>query len=141
MFKDVKDKLVNILTTLTGSGQPIQQVFGYMEPSPEAYPCAMVSITGNSNETRLDSDSNLQLVEFVIRVFIPQENNQDREDQRLMLTDAIFDAFRTSANIDTLGGLVDKFDLYVGNPVATNEDQPVFGFDLLVQASKLRTIS
>lgn len=141
MFKTVKNKLVTILQTLEGTAKPLKEVFGYIEPTPQLYPCAMVRLTGTSTEVRLDSASNEMVMEFTIRILMRVDNTETTEDQRLDLLDSIMDAFRTASNIDTLGGIVEKFDINSMIPIETSEDQPVFGFDLIVQASKIMLIS
>ncbi len=141
MFKDLKTKLVSVLSTITGDNKPLKAVYGYMEPSRQSYPCALVRVAGGSQEIRLDSDSNELVMEFVIRVIIREKNTEAVEDQRLDLIDSVLGAFRTTANVDTLNGLVEKFDIASITPLDINEDQPVFGFDILVQASKIQFIS
>jgi len=141
MFKAIKDKLVTILETLKGTNQPLKEVFGYIEPTPQLYPCAMVRISGTSTETRLDTNSNEVNAEFTIRVLLRVDNSEDAEDQRLDLIDSILDALRSATNVDTLGGTVEKFDVSSILPIEVNEDQPAFGFDLIVNASKIKTIS
>lgn len=141
MFKTVRDKLVTILETLEGTSKPLKEVFGYMEPIPQLYPCAMVRVSGTSTETRLDTSSNELVMEFTIRVLIRADNTKATEDQRLDLIDSIIDAFRSTSNVDTLGGIVEKFDITSIIQIEANEDQPVFGFDLIVNASKIRLIS
>lgn len=141
MFKTVKDKLVDILETLEGTSKPLKEVFGYIEPSPQLYPCAMVRLTGTSSELRLDSASNEMTMEFTIRVLMRVDNTEAAEDQRLDLLDAIMAAFRTPTTVDTLGGIVEKFEINSMIAIETNEDQPAFGFDLVVNASKIMLIS
>lgn len=141
MFKTVKDKLKTILQTLEGTGKPLKEVFGYIEPTPQLYPCAMIRVSGTSTESRLDSGSNELMMEFTIRVLLRVDNSETAENQRLDLLDSIMDAFRTSANVDTLAGTVDKFDVHSMIQIETSEDQPAFGFDLIVQASKMMLIS
>ena len=141
MFKEVKDRLVTILGTITGTSQPLKATFGYMNPSPELYPCALVRVQGASQEIRLDTASNLLTMEFVVRVLIREKNTPPAEDQRLTLMTAVTAVFRSAANVDTLAGLVEKFDIISITTIDINEDQPAFGFDLVLQASKIRTIS
>lgn len=141
MFKTVKDKIVTILTTKTGVGQPLQEVYGYMNPSPQNYPVAMVRIAGASSEQRLDTASNVLTMQFVVRVLIREKNSQTTEDLRLDLMTALTDVFRTASNVDTLQGIVEKFDVSEILPIDVNEDQPAFGFDLILIASKIKPIS
>lgn len=141
MFKSIKNKLVDILETLQGTGKPLKAVFGYIEPTPQNYPCAMVRISGTSTENRLDTNSNEVTAEFTIRVLLRVDNSEAAEDQRLDLLDSILDAFRSATYVDTLGGTVEKFDVASIVQIETNEDQPAFGFDLIVNASKIETIS
>lgn len=141
MFKTVKDKIVTILNTKKGVGQPLQEVYGYMNPSPQNYPVAMVRVTGASSEVRLDTSSNVLAMQFVVRVLLREKNSQTAEDLRLDLMTALTDVFRTSANVDTMQGIVEKFDLSEIVPIDVNEDQPAFGFDLILIASKIKPIS
>lgn len=141
MFKTVKDKIVTILTTIKGSGLPLKEVYGYMNPSPQNYPVAMVRVVGVSNEVRLDTASNELTMQFVVRVLIREKNSQTAEDQRLDLMTSLTDVFRLAANVDTLQGIVEKFDVSEIVPIDINEDQPAFGFDLNLIASKIKLIS
>ncbi len=140
IHKDIKDKLVTILTTLTGNNKPLQAVFGYGEPSPQQYPCVKVQWVGGS-ETRMDNASNELIMDFHIRVYLREKNTQGAEDQRLDLVTSIHDALRTSANVDTLGGLVHKVEITSESALNVNEEQPVFGFDMNLQVKKLQLIS
>lgn len=140
MFKTVKDSIVTILGTVAGTTKPLKVVFGYMEPSPSQYPCAMVRVV-NGAEIRLDTASNFLTMDFVVRVLIREKNTQAAEDQRLDLMTSIVAVFRSTANVDTLGGIVEEFHVQAITPIDVNEDQPAFGFDLLLSASKIRLIS
>lgn len=140
MFKTVKDSIVTILNTITGSTKPLKVVFGYMEPQPSQYPCALVRVV-NGAEIRLDSASNFLTMDFVVRVLIREKNTQAAEDQRLDLMTNVVAAFRSTANVDTLGGIVEKFDVQAITPIDINEPEPAFGFDLILSASKIRMIS
>lgn len=141
MYKTVKDKIVAILTTKKGTGQPLQEVFGYMNPSPQNYPVALVRVAGVSTEQRLDTASDVLIMQFVVRVLIREKNSQAAEDLRLDLMTTFTDLFRTSSNIDTLQGIVEKFDMSEIVPIDISEDQPAFGFDLILIASKIKPIS
>lgn len=140
MFKAVKDQLETVLNTLVGSTKPLKAVFGYPEPSPQQYPCAVIHYL-DSNEERLDSSSNFLTVRFVLRFMIREKNTAAANNQRLELMDSVYAAFRTSARIDTLGGVCQKFDFGAATMLNASEDQPIFGFDLIVSAGKIELIT
>lgn len=141
MLKTVKDKIVEIFTALSGDGQPLKAVFGYAEPMPQQYPCAMILWNNKAAEERLDSMSNYVPFSFVARVLIREKNDQDAEEKVMELADALTDSLRTTANIDTLQGLVEAFEIGEAQRIHSNEDQPVFGFDLILTGRKIRVIS
>ena len=140
MFKTVKDQIVTVLETLKGTGKPLKNVFGYPEPSPQEYPCAIVHFA-EATEERLDTASNFTTVKFVIRVILREKNTEDANDQRLDILDSIYSAFRSPTYIDTLGGVCQKFDFGSTTMLNASEDQPIFGFDLIVQAGKIELIA
>lgn len=141
MFKSTKNKLVAVLEELTGDNQPLVKVYGYFEPSPQQYPVAMVFVYDGNAETRLDSHSNWLTAVFVIKVQLRVKNSETVENQRLDLIDSVLDKLRSASNIDTLGGTVEKFDVLNILPFDTEADQPLIGFDVVVSASKLVSIS
>ena len=140
MFLAVKDAILDILESLVGTDQPFQEVFGYSEPTPQAFPCAMIrGVSGG--EAAFDSASNLMTANFVIRVLQRVENSESAEDQRLALIDYLCEVFRKKEIVDTLGGIVEQFTISSISFIETNEEQPVFGFDFVVSASKIKLIN
>lgn len=140
-FKATRNSIVAILNTLTGVGQPLQSVFSYFDPQPQAYPCAMIRALGASSEIRLDSASNWLVMKFVIRVMVRTKNTQDGDDQLLDATDAILTALRSSTYVDTLAGAVEQFDIESIEEFEDQTDQPVVGFDITVAAGKIKAIA
>lgn len=140
MFKDIKDQIVTVLGTITGSGKVLKAVFGYPEPSPQQYPCAVVHFI-EATEERLDTASNFVTVKFGIRVMLREKNTLAANDQRLDILEAVHAAFRSHTYIDTLGGHCQKFDFGQVTMLNATEDQPVFGFDLIALAGKIELIT
>lgn len=141
MFKDIRDNLYTILQGLTGSGKPFAECFPYFEVAFENYPAVMVRATGGSSEIRLDSASNLVSAEFTVRILLKAENNEEAENSRLDLIDAVLDEFRKQVNVDTLGGEVEKFDILNINMIEAEEGSPRIGADLVVSGSKIQYIT
>lgn len=139
-FLAVKTKLVSILNEITGEGEPLQKTFAYFEPSPQEFPAAMVRSLGASSEERLDSGSNFLTMLFTIRIVTRTKNTETAEDDLLGVVDAILDKFRAAENVDTLGGIVEKFDILSVEEYESQTDQPIIGFDITVAASKIKAI-
>jgi len=141
-YKTTKDQLVTILTTLTGSGQPLKTVSGWSDPSSEEYPFAYVRISDGGSEERVDSCRNNLHMQFKIVVKIRSKNTLANEDERLTLLDSVLDKLRETAYVDTLGGTVQRFDVLDISPIDIQDaDQPELGFELITQSSLLKTIT
>lgn len=141
MIKTVKDKIVEIFGALAGDNKPLKAVFAYGQPIPKQYPCAMIIWNNRGPEERLDSASNYVPFSFIARVLVREKNDQASEEQVMDLADSLTDALRTVQNIDTLQGLVQSFEIGEAQRLHANEDQPVFGFDLLLTGRKIKSIS
>lgn len=143
-FAAVRDKIVEVLQTLEGSSKPLKKVFSTMAVKADQWPCSKIEFGGFSNE-RYDSASNEITVTFKIKIELRLQNIDNEIDdlttQRMDITTAIVQAFCTNENIDTLGGLVHRFDLTPGESKYENEEIPKMSFYLLAKASKLQMIS
>jgi hypothetical protein len=137
----VRTKLKSIVDGLVGStGKPFKVAYDYFEPQPTGFPCAMV-LWDNANETRLDSCTNEQNTTFKIRVLMTTKNSSAQETLRISVADSLLNAFRTSANVDTLGGTVEKFTLDDVSPISTDAERQYFYFELSITATKAVNIS
>ena len=139
-FIAVKDQLKTIVETLEGTY--LEEVYAYPESNPGKWPCAQIFMSRSPAEVRLESNSNLMGVGFFIRVLLRPDNDETQENLRLTILDALMDAFRTSANVDTLNGTCERFDLLDPEPISTDQaEQPLFGFALPVIAYKIKEIT
>lgn len=125
----VKAKIVELLQTLEGDGLDLKEVFNYIENQPKNFPSASVDIM-ETEETRLTSIENEVHAKFLIRVMIRDSNDATASANRISLINAITDLFRTSDNVDTLAGVVERMEVEKVTAFNANEDMIYIGFDL-----------
>lgn len=135
MLNDIKNTLAVALATLS----ELEVVYTYLKADPSGYPCAMVRIN-SSGESRLDTANNLATAKFTIVVALREANTEDAETQRLDLMDLVPALFREKTLVDTLGGLVEIFDVTDCQAMDSYADQPLTGFYFVVSASKIMPI-
>lgn len=139
MIKTIFEKVVEVMETLKGTGQPLAEVYGYPEPSPQLFPCAIMDISGGLTQEDTSSMSKWLTVNVVVRVMIRQRNAQEATLLRLDIMDKVIEAFTTEDVVDDLGGVCDLLDIPSIEPlfVAGSSDQPLFGFDIIISAKKV----
>lgn len=142
-FKTTKDKLKTILDGLTGttSAKLFAESFGYLEPSPKKFPCAMIGTFAGSSEQTIDSAYNGTTMQFVIRCYFENENDQSTHDLLLTTLDSLLAELRKDDNY-TLGGTVQRLDVAPNIIVYYTDqtEQPVIGFDIVINVLKLNQI-
>lgn len=137
----IKSALVAAMEEMTGSGQPLKAVYRFNKTGAAAYPYACVLFAGTGGKVRLDSASDFLISRFTIRVVIDAENSEEEEEQIISLTDAVLNKFMTSANIDTLGGACDRFDIAASPLFVENAEMTVRGVEFSIEAAKRILIS
>ena len=137
-FKATKDAIVTIL----GNVSTIGTVYGYPEPSPADWPCAIVVATGGSFEQRFDNQNNELRMEFKITVMIQLDYTQAKFDLLYEVADAAIAELRKTSN-DTLAGTVHAFDVApaIEFVYTTDAAQPTMACTFTVAARKLMSIT
>jgi len=138
MTKDIYLKIVEIVESLKGTGEPLAEVYGYPESHPTLFPCVIMDSEGGSSND-ISSNSKFITVNVVIRVLLRQRNASEATLQRLDIIDAFFARFYNSDNIDDLDGVADIVDIptFTTMFIIGTADQPLFGFDIIITAKKV----
>lgn len=138
-FIDIKDAIITVLESLKGEGKPFAEVYDELKEMPDTYPCAMVDISGASDE-RFDTANNEVTVGFLIRVLVLSDNTATSRNQRIEIAQQVMDEFRKAANVDTLGGLVHRMNVRQTRFYDTQGSDPVLVFDMELSLSFLSPI-
>lgn len=142
-IREIVDKLYDVVSEISGPGQPLQTVYKRLRAASQQFPYACVDIFEESTSVRFDTSSNENVYSFIIRVVLLDQNSQDDADLRVDIADAVVDKLNSSNVVDTLGGTVCRLD-YRG-PLPYYEpslfEQPVMGFDIIVSAGILKPIT
>ena len=143
MIKDIYNRAVEVMTQLKGTGQPLAEVYGYPEGSPQLFPCAIMDIEGGMTQEDTSSMSKWLSAKIIIRVLIRQKNAEVATIQRLEIMDAVLAKFTTTQYIDDLGGVCDLLDISAIEPmfISGTSEQPLFGFDIILTAKKVMRAS
>lgn len=139
-FLQAKNKIKEILDTLTGAGATdlFSESFDYLEPSPKEFPVAMIGTFSGSGETIIDTAYNATVMQFVIRAYFENGNDAEAHDLMLGTLDSLLAELRKNDHY-TLDGTVQKFEVSPNIIVYYTDqtDQPVIGFDVIVNVLKL----
>jgi len=146
---EIRDKLVEIVEELAGAGQPLTQVYGRLKssyntnPTALLFPFAMVDVFEQSASERLDTASNLNTYSFIIRTVLRDKNKQEDADLRITIMEAFTDKLIENDVVDTLDGVVCKFDVVNITPFYDPDTygQPIMGFDIIVNAAIIKSIT
>ena len=136
-IKANKDALVTVLEELEGAGQPLQDVFGFMNPTLDRFPVAMVAYASGGTKTRLDTSADWLTSNFEVYVIFRESKTQDDVDQVYTVLDQVISKLTSTTNVDTLGGTVEKFDVVSIDPVQFTDATNVMGFRILVSMSEI----
>lgn len=136
-IKANKDALVTVLEELEGVGQPLQDVYGYLNPTLDRFPVAMVGFAGGGRKTRLDTSADWLTTVFEVYVIFRESKTQTDIDQIYTTLDTVLNKLNSAANIDTLGGTVEKFDVDNFEPVQFTDATNVMGFKIQVSMSEI----
>lgn len=126
-------KIVEVMETLTGSGQPLVAVYAYPNASADLFPFAIVDIEQGSQE---DESSNLKILKqnFIVRCLFRQKSTEAATIQRIETLGLLIEKFTESGIADYLDNTVLGMDLTKIDPfVVSGSDQPIFGFDVIIQ--------
>lgn len=125
----VKAKIKTLLETKEGTGEPLNEVYGYIEVEPRLYPCALVEYLEHI-ELRLDDATNELTVKYLVKVLINDANDLTTSTTRMGLIQELTDMFRSY--VDTLDGIVTRFDVESVKAFNSSEDVPYSGFDIVL---------
>ena len=100
----------------------------------------MIRMFGGSREEKLDTDNDLLTMGFVIRVLFRSDSDAANETLKENVIDDILEKLRESANVDTLDGTVEKFEVLEVVPTEHGEGDPLTGFDVMVACAKIKAI-
>ena len=132
-----KDAIVLVLNGLVGAGQPLEAVYGYMNPTIEKLPCALVNFAEGGRDIRLDTSANWLSSFFAVYIVFRESKTQADVDQVYTTLDQVLDVFNSSSNVDTLGGAVESFNIESIDPVQFQEATVMMGFRILISMSEI----
>jgi len=135
----IKAKIKTILETKEGTGQPLNEVYGYWEQQPEKFPCAILEYFESGAEKRDTQQENEVNHKYRIRVAIRDTNNQTESDLRMSLIEDMTNLFRTATNVDTLDSEVHRFEVESVKAFNSSEDMQYSGFDMIISTFFLKT--
>lgn len=141
MIQTIKSKIITIVSTLKGDEKPLTDVYDFISSEVITFPIAMVEYMESPNEERLDTATNLITAKFLIKVFLNNHNDSGTSTLRITLIEVISNLFRTPANVDTLDGVVNLFDIEQIQVFNSYQDQPYSGFDLIIKTQFTKSIS
>lgn len=125
-------KLVEIMETLTGSGQPLNAVYGYAIPTQRLFPFAVIDMDKGS-QTDEASKTKLVTQDFIIRVLFQQTGEEDATNTRIEVLDTVLEKFTEEGIADYLDDTVIGMDLTSWQAFAVDAgEQYVIGFDVVV---------
>lgn len=122
-LKNIKNAIQNYLEEIAGTDEKIRKIYGYFEPVPTEFPCAMVYLQ-TFDEERLDFGSNTVNADFIVKLCIPQPPEADYsvlEDLRLDCVQSIVDKLNSQSAAETLGGVCYSAIITTGEPEYDNE--------------------
>lgn len=137
----INTAIFTILDTLDGSGQPLSVVYDWPNPDPASLPCAYVVWQG-SRESVLDTASDEELADFVVRVILRDDNNEDTYDALLSVVELVKAELRKDDH-RTLGGLVTHFEVSPRMEAFRTSEAtfPLVYCDLLITVHTLQSIT
>lgn len=135
-FLSVKEKLQTILNELASSdsSQPFLKIVGNVDPDIDEFPYVMLETIGGGSE-RLDSASNLINKQIQIRAIWKNDTTEEVENAILDAMDKTMEKLLSIANLDTLDGTTDKFDIVSIDRFSATEDEQYMGFIVLCEAT------
>jgi len=134
-----RNKLIEVLDGLDGASEIFQKFYKVLVAEPEGFPVLMLHPLEGSTETRLDSNSNFVTMRYEAVALWNQSDDEALGTAIATAMDAVMDEFRTSALVDTLGGVVEKFDITPPEPIQTEGETPLTGFRVIFTGSERRT--
>lgn len=126
-------KIVEVMEELTGTGQPFLAVYAYPNANAELFPFAIVDIEQGSQS---DESSNMKILRqnFIIRCLFRQKSTEAATIQRIQALGLVIEKFTEAGIADYLDDTVLGMDLIKIDPfTVSGSDQPIFGFDIVVQ--------
>lgn len=137
MIKEIKDQIVACLGGVT----QLQQVFGYWEPTPMAFPNAMVDIHTGGSDTTYTNENKMVGIRFFIHVTIRGNNSLDNANLRCALLDACISALHGATYVCDLNGTTDIMTIESIEPFFDdNSESPKLGFDIILKTQNLLTV-
>lgn len=136
----VYDKIVEIMQELTGTGQPFAAVYAYPNASAEVFPFAIVDVERGSQS---DEASNKKILKqnFIIRCLFRQKSTEAATEQRIRAMGLVVEKFTESGRADYLENTVHAMDIVSIDPfVVSGSDEPIFGFDMILQCQMSMTV-
>lgn len=138
-YTTFRNKLISVLGTLAGVGKPFQEFHPVLKAKPGGFPVLMLNPIEGSTEIRLNTNSNFVTMKYQVIALWNVEDTDDLGVKIAAAMDSVADAFRTSAYVDTLDGVVDKFDVSAPEPIQTEGDNPLVGFRVVFSGGERRT--
>lgn len=135
--KTIKAQLVACLNTVSA----FEQVFGYFEPLPQEFPCAMVTMyKGGLNEAYTNTQNMIEK-RFLIHIELRGKNTEAQEELRMDIVDAVVAALNSTTYAYDANNTTDIFAVEAVEPF--NDDQgehPKIGVDIIVSAKEIDSI-
>lgn len=140
MITDIHAQLVLVMNELAGDGQPFSEIFPYPVAMPKVFPFAMIDIDGGIAQTDEASNAKILRTNFIVRCLFRQENSEAATAQRMEVLDQVLEKFTEQGIADYLNNTVLGMDIKSIETFAIDEEQPVFGFDVIIECRTLMEV-
>lgn len=128
------ETLKTILSPLAGAADsfPLSEVNAYSKKTDLELPALNLSIEAGLEINREDSRHNERTTTVTARLIFPNKDGETAELARLDVLDSVMDKFDEEANIDTLSGVQDIWEVTEITRFDVDEPEPLTGFEFSI---------
>lgn len=136
----IYDKLVEILETLKGDGQPFVEVYGYNEPDNNVFPIACVDLIDGGIQENASSHTKTLKNNFLISCLFRQAVSTEASRQRMLVLGQVYQKFTEDGIADYLGGTTERLDISHRLRIAESGNQPIYILEFLLDTYNVMTV-
>ena len=134
LYVNFISKVKEILDPLAGPEEekPLSAVYIQTPKDEIKFPCVTLDYEGPDSVEREDSDNNMQNLTITARLLFPDKDGEEAYLLRLEVLQTVLDQFNTRANVDTIDGVIEIWEITDIVPFDTDTPERMTGREITI---------
>jgi hypothetical protein len=142
MITEIYEKIIEIMETMKGAGQPFSEIYPYAIGKSPVFPFAVIDIAPGGGQTDESTNAKVLKFNFIVYCIFRQQNTSASKARCIEVMDLVLTKFNSQGIADYLENTVTGMDITSIEPFESEKsDQPLSGFYFILETRSVIDIA